>query len=141
LNRENIDTIFTLQIHCTIKVDNLQKLEDGYGIIYNLKSSDSPADLPEGLVLNLIKPFNDDEFSDYEIGVLQAVADEYGKLDSEQLIGMLHQEGTLWHKLIQANNLEQQFELKSNHLLCPQTFHRVGEGSLSCLNHYNKQCY
>lgn len=96
------------------QVDNLQKLENGDGTIYSLKVSDPPADLPEGLVLNPVKPFNDDEFSDYEIGVLQAVVDKYGKLTSEQLVGMLHQEGTLWHKVVQANNLQQQFELKSN---------------------------
>jgi len=96
------------------QVDNLQKLENGDGTIYSLKILDSPADLPEGLVLNPVKPFNDDEFSDYEIGVLQAVVDKYGKLTSEQLVGMLHQEGTLWHKVVQANNLQQQFELKSN---------------------------
>ncbi|HWV71401.1 MAG TPA: Panacea domain-containing protein, partial [Pseudosphingobacterium sp.] len=96
------------------QVDNLQKLENGDGSIYNLKISDSPVDLPEGLVLNPIKPFNDDEFSDYEIGELQAVVDKYGKLTSEQLVGMLHQEDTLWHKVVQANNLQQQFELKSN---------------------------
>jgi uncharacterized phage-associated protein len=96
------------------QVDDLQKLENGDGTIYNLKISDSLADLTEDLVLNPVKPFNDDEFSDYEIGVLQSVVDKYGKLTSEQFVNMLHQKGTLWHKVVQANNLQQQFELKSN---------------------------
>jgi len=96
------------------QVDNLQKLDAGDGVLYSLKVSDAPADLPEGLVLNPIRPFNDDEFSDYEIEILQKVIDRYGKLTSEQLVDMLHQEGTLWHRVVQANNLKQQFELKSN---------------------------
>lgn len=93
---------------------NLQLLGESDCIIFTLKVAESPADLPEGLVLRPVKSFDDDHFSDYEIDILQNVIDKYGRLTSEQLVDMLHQEGTLWHKVVKANNLQQQFELKSN---------------------------
>ena len=39
---------------------------------------------------------------------------QYGKYSAEQLVEILHGEGSLWHKVVKENNLEQQFELKSN---------------------------
>ena len=70
--------------------------------------------LANGITLNAIKDFDDSNFSDYEIDILQSVVDQYGKYSGEQLVGILHKQGSLWHKVVEKNNLQKQFDLKSN---------------------------
>ena len=76
--------------------------------------SDPAPGLPDGIVLSPKRAFDDSQFSDYEIEVLDEVVRQYGKYSAEQLVEILHGEGSLWHKVVKENNLEQQFELKSN---------------------------
>ena len=80
----------------------------------SLVISDPAPGLPDGVVLSPKRPFDDSQFSDYEIEVLDDVIRQYGKFTGEQLVDILHREGSLWHKVVKENNLEQQFELKSN---------------------------
>ncbi len=64
----------------------------------------------DSFIIESIKPFDDAEFSDYEIGLLDRIINKYGKLSSKQLVNALHQEGTLWDKLATSNDLKQLFE-------------------------------
>ncbi|MDE6515363.1 MAG: SocA family protein [Bacteroidales bacterium] len=52
-----------------------------------------------------LKPFDDDEFSDCELMVMDEVMKEYGGKTARQLIDILHQPGTLWHKGAVAHNV------------------------------------
>lgn len=70
--------------------------------------------LPDGIILKPTKPFDDSQFSDYEIDVLDEIIKQYGKYTSEQLVDILHREGSLWHKVVKEHHLEKQFALKNN---------------------------
>lgn len=91
----------------------LQKGESGK-VIQHLDVSTPSEPLREGILLSPAESFDDSQFSDYDIEVLDDIIKAYGKLNSEQIIDLLHAKGTLWHKLVEANNLSQQFELKGN---------------------------
>ncbi|MBC7747925.1 MAG: SocA family protein [Methylotenera sp.] len=96
-------------------VDSMQQLfETEYPILNSIQVAKSPSHLPEGLTLKAIHAFDDSRFSDYEVGVLDAVIDEYGKFTSEQLVDILHQEGSLWHQAVEKHQLQEQFDLKQN---------------------------
>ncbi|TKC02635.1 Panacea domain-containing protein [Pedobacter cryotolerans] len=87
---------------------------NGSNALQHLEVSTPPEPLRDGILLKPAKAFDDAQFSDYDIEILDAVIKQYGKYNSDKIIELLHQEGTLWHKLVAANNLEQQFELKDN---------------------------
>ncbi|WP_161973462.1 Panacea domain-containing protein [Arcticibacter tournemirensis] len=84
------------------------------GVDGSLEVVSAPTVLPDGIVLKPRKPFDDSQFSDYEIDVLDEVLKQYGKYTSEQLVEILHREGSLWHKVVKEHHLEKQFELKNN---------------------------
>jgi uncharacterized phage-associated protein len=74
----------------------------------------APSNLPEGIVLEPARAFDDSQFSDYEVEILDKVISTYGKYNAEQLVEILHKEDSLWHSIVEKNNLQQQFELKNN---------------------------
>jgi len=90
-----------------------QKGDGSHSISHLVVSSRSGA-LGDGILLEPAKAFDDSQFSDYDIDILDTVIRQYGKLNSDQLIDILHAEGTLWHKKVVANNLDEQFALKNN---------------------------
>lgn len=49
--------------------------------------------------------FNDDEFSQLEIGVMDEVLEEYGKKTVQQLESILHQPSSLWYRAAEKNNV------------------------------------
>lgn len=92
------------------------QLQKGTGgnTIKHLQVATPPEPLRDGILLEPAKVFDDAQFSDYDIDILDSIIKTYGKLNSDQIIELLHAEGTLWHKLVAANDLAQQFELKNN---------------------------
>ncbi len=58
------------------------------------------------------REFNDDEFSDNDITVMEKVMKKYGDLDSEALIALTHKEGSLWYETAKEHGLLQDFEQK-----------------------------
>jgi uncharacterized phage-associated protein len=60
-----------------------------------------------------IKAFDKGEFSEYELALLAKIVKRYGSLSSKQLVNTLHQEGTLWDKLVTSNDLVQMFKTMS----------------------------
>ncbi|MBO9672191.1 MAG: SocA family protein [Sphingobacteriaceae bacterium] len=102
-------------IYQQVKYAHHQYLKGNGGhTIQQLEVSTPPENFRDGILLTPAKDFDDAQFSDYDIEVLDAIIKAYGKLSSEQLIELLHSKGTLWHKLVEANNLDKQFELKNN---------------------------
>ena len=54
--------------------------------------------------------FDDSEFTDYEIELIDKVISLYGNLNSTQLIDLLHKEDSLWHKIVEEKGLAPKFE-------------------------------
>ena len=58
------------------------------------------------------REFNDDEFSDNDISVMEKVMKKYGDMDSEALIALTHKEGSLRYETAKEHGLLQDFEQK-----------------------------
>ena len=54
--------------------------------------------------------FDDAEFSEYEMELIDKVIDEFGYYKKEDLIELLHEEGGLWKKVVNEKGLEKVFE-------------------------------
>jgi uncharacterized phage-associated protein len=57
--------------------------------------------------------FDDSEFSDYEMNLIDRVINEYGYLKKEGLIDLLHEEGSLWKKVVDEKSLGKTFETEN----------------------------
>lgn len=64
----------------------------------------------DNVKIETVNRFNDDEFSDYEIDLIDRVIDQFGHYDGEALINLLHEKGSLWDKIVEANQLMPLFE-------------------------------
>jgi uncharacterized phage-associated protein len=62
-------------------------------------------------LINSVNKFNDSEFSDYEMDLFDRVIQDYGRETSENLIARLHEDHTLWSKIVRENSLV--FDTKS----------------------------
>ncbi len=56
------------------------------------------------------KPFEDDEFSDQDIDVLDAVIDRYGAYQATELVNMTHEIGGLWDVAAEKHDLKDLFK-------------------------------
>ncbi len=77
---------------------------------YNTKSYDTLLILPNA-------DFNDGEFNDYEMALIDQIIAKYGNMTALNLVNILHEKDTLWHKKVQENELKRLFEIygkKSN---------------------------
>jgi uncharacterized phage-associated protein len=60
------------------------------------------------------------DFSPYEKELIDNIIDRFGTYTAKQLISLLHEENTLWHKYVSDNNLKLNFKVygkKSNHTI------------------------
>lgn len=62
--------------------------------------------------IEALKDFDDDEFSEYEIELMDRILDVYGNMTASEIIKILHSNGSLWHNVVSDNKLELQFELQ-----------------------------
>lgn len=58
------------------------------------------------------KQFEDDEFSDAELKIMDQVMAKYGSMNSEELIAETHREGGLWQQAAKDNGLLDDFAQK-----------------------------
>lgn len=56
--------------------------------------------------------------SAYEVDLLNRVVQQFGHMNATELIGYLHEEGSLWHKAVQEHKLDTNFELYQNTSNC-----------------------
>ena len=54
-----------------------------------------------------------DEFSSFDIELIDKIIDRFGSYTANQLINILHEENTLWHKYVSENNLTLNFKVYS----------------------------
>lgn len=69
-----------------------------------------------GYKTSIIKPkkeFDDSEFSDNDILLLDKIIDNFGSNTAKQLVDITHRKGSLWHKAADENKLLEHFEKKS----------------------------
>ena len=78
---------------------------------------------PEGQTLITIYPkggYNLQEFSAFEIELIENITERFGTYTAAQLIELLHEKNTLWHKCVTENDLHVNFKVyskKSNHTI------------------------
>ncbi|MBL0739882.1 Panacea domain-containing protein [Chryseolinea lacunae] len=53
--------------------------------------------------------FDDAEFSDFEMGLIDRVLGAYGHYQSDALIALLHEDGSLWRKIVNEKHLDEAF--------------------------------
>lgn len=61
----------------------------------------------------LIKPkgeFCDDDFSDYEMELIDDVIKTYGHKTASELVNLTHSQGSLWAKVVEREGLKSQFD-------------------------------
>lgn len=68
----------------------------------------------KGIIIKPKKSFDDSQFSDYDIDILDATIEKFGLFTTEQLSDQLRQDGTLWHKVVKEHHLQKQFDQKNN---------------------------
>jgi len=69
---------------------------------------------PENQVETYLFPRKEFDFSilnDYEIELVERIIQQYGSFSARELVDILHRENTLWHKIVEENNLSVSFEL------------------------------
>lgn len=49
-------------------------------------------------------------FNRYELNLLETIVFKYGNWNAPELISFLHEEGSLWHKMVSENNLINHFQ-------------------------------
>lgn len=54
--------------------------------------------------------FNNSVFNRYELNLLETVVFKYGNWNASQLIEFLHEEGSLWHKMVSKHDLKNHFK-------------------------------
>ena len=55
-------------------------------------------------------------FNRYELKLLETIVFKYGNWNATELINFLHEEGSLWHKMVSENNLIDHFQqIRKNH--------------------------
>lgn len=57
-----------------------------------------------------IKDFNDDEFSEYDLMLLDKIVDSLGHLNATELSDLTHRKGGLWHKVATEQGLKEKFD-------------------------------
>jgi uncharacterized phage-associated protein len=93
--------------------------------VYNLEKfiSTEKKDGADGKMQITIYPEGEyclDDFSTFEVELIDNIIDKFGHYTANQLINLLHEENTLWHKSVSDNNLQLNFKVygkKSNHTI------------------------
>ena len=58
--------------------------------------------------------FDDGEFSEFELEIIDRVIKNYGVLSSAELVDILHKNDTLWDKIVKEHNLNEKFKYEEN---------------------------
>ena len=92
-----------------VSVDVFEELSDGPVLLADFIALEFNG---QGIKVTAKRDFCDDEFSDYELSMMDDVMHEYGMMNSEQLIAETHKEGSLWRQTVAEAGLLRDFEMK-----------------------------
>ncbi|MDR1883497.1 MAG: SocA family protein [Prevotella sp.] len=56
-------------------------------------------------IVKPVKPFDDSEFSELDLEIIDGVIDRYGKLGTGVLVQLTHEKGTLWDKAVHDSDI------------------------------------
>lgn len=56
-------------------------------------------------IIRPVKSFDDSEFSEWDIEIINNVLNKYGNLTADELITITHAKGTLWYESVKASNI------------------------------------
>lgn len=68
----------------------------------------------DSFIVSAQAEFCDDEFSEYDIELMDKIIKLYGGKTASELIEILHSEGSLWHNVVTAKDLNLDFSLMQN---------------------------
>lgn len=89
-----------------VSVDVFEELSDGPVLLNDFVTLQFNG---QGIRVIPSKEFDEDEFSDAELQVMQEVMDKYGGMNSDELIALTHQEGSLWQETAKEHGLLEDF--------------------------------
>lgn len=89
-----------------VSVDVFEELSDGPVLLADFVTLQFNG---QGIKVTPSRKFNEDEFSDAELQVMEEVMEKYGDMTSEQLIELTHQDGSLWRDTVQEAGLLEDF--------------------------------
>ena len=90
-----------------VSVDVFQELSDGPALLSDFVTLQFNG---QGIRVTPSKVFDEDEFSDAELQVMREVMEKYGNMNSEQLIELTHQDGSLWRDTVKESGWLEDFE-------------------------------
>ena len=64
----------------------------------------------EEIYLTSKSEFDESVFNQYELDLLNMTVFKFGNWNASELITYLHEEGSLWHKMVKNHNLEEHFK-------------------------------
>ncbi len=56
-------------------------------------------------IVKPIKSFDNSEFSDWDLEIIEDVLKKYGKLNTDELVQLTHEEGSLWDKAVKESKI------------------------------------
>ncbi len=92
-----------------VSVDVFEELSDGPALLEDYISLEFNG---QGIRVTPRKKFEDGEFSDAELKVMEQVMKKYGNMNSEELIAETHRDGGLWKQTAEEYGLVEDFEQK-----------------------------
>ena len=90
-----------------VSVDVYEELSDGPVLLSDFVTLQFNG---QGIKVTPSRKFDEDEFSDAELQVMQEVMDKYGDMNSEQLIALTHRDGSLWQDTAKEYGLLEDFQ-------------------------------
>lgn len=91
-----------------VYIDLAKKDAEQLSLYVDVKDSDDK----DWKLIQSINQFDDSEFSDYEMELIDRVIENDGHKDSKVLIRKLHGKNTLWSKSVKEHGLKKQFKEK-----------------------------
>jgi uncharacterized phage-associated protein len=82
-------------------------LSDGVSLLNDYVRTEM---VDNGTYIVAVKSFCDDEFSDCEIEMMDAIIKKHGHKTATQLVTEMHKEGTLWYEVAKEKGLLEEFE-------------------------------
>ncbi len=92
-----------------VSVDVFEELSDGPVLLADYVTLQFNG---QGIRVTPSKEFDENEFSDAELAVMNEVMEKYGDMNSEQLIALTHREGSLWRETAKEHGMLEDFEQK-----------------------------
>lgn len=92
-----------------VSIDVFEELSDGPQLLEDYIAL-QPNELGNKVITK--RPFDDGEFSDAELLVMEDVMARYGEMTSEQLIQLTHKKGSPWYKAAESAGLISAFDEK-----------------------------